>query len=64
VYDWDDFQKLPTCATGRHTDNKEEVEGFFKSNTVKTAADALKKEEGKKNVVIQDINQYNKGTDW
>ena len=21
VYDWDEFQKLPTCATGRHTHN-------------------------------------------
>ena len=59
VYDWDEFQKLPTCATGKHTDNKEEAQGFYKSNTVKIASDALKKEEAK-NVVVQDINEYNK----
>lgn len=63
VYDWDDFQKLPTCATGKHTDNKEEALGFFKSNTVKIATDALDKEKQRKEqqVVIQDINKYNKG---
>ena len=59
MYDWDEFQKLPTCATGKHTDNKDEAQGFFKSNTVKIASDALKKEEAK-NVVVQDINEYNK----
>ena len=63
MYDWDEFQKLPTCASGKHTDNKEEVEGFFKSSTVKVAGDAIKKEEKAKNVVIQDINQYNKSKD-
>ncbi len=44
VYDWDEFQKLPTCAVGRHTDNKDEAQGFFKSNTVSNADKALKKE--------------------
>jgi hypothetical protein len=61
VYDWDEFQKLPTCATSRHTDQKDEGADFFKSSTVSTAANAIKKEEEKK-VVIQDINLYNKST--
>ncbi len=59
VYDWDEFQKLPTCAVGRHTDKKVD-DTFFKSNTVANATNALKKEE-QKPVVIKDINQYNKG---
>ena len=61
VYDWDEFQKLPTCATGKHTDNKEEAQEFYKSSTVQNAANALKKEEGKK-IVVKDINEYNKGS--
>ena len=60
MYDWDEFQKLPTCATGIHTDNKEEAQAFFKSSTVSNAANAIKKEETKA-VVIQDINKYNQG---
>jgi hypothetical protein len=60
VYDWDEFQKLPTCATAKHTDQKEEGNEFFKSSTVQNAANAIKKEEA--NVVIRDINEYNKGT--
>ena len=58
VFDWDEFQKLPTCATGIHTDNKDDAQGFFQSGTVKTAATAIKKEEGKA-IVINDINKYN-----
>jgi hypothetical protein len=60
VYDWDEFQKLPTCATGTHTDQKELAQQFYQSSTVKNATNALKKEEPKP-AVIKDINQYNKG---
>ncbi len=36
VYDWDEFQKLPTCAKGLHSDVKVEAT-FYKSNTVSNA---------------------------
>ena len=36
VWDWDEFQKIPGCKTGKHCDVKEDIE-FFKSNTVANA---------------------------
>lgn len=42
VYDWDEFQKIPTCTVGQHTDKKEE-DKFYKSNTVTNATNAIKK---------------------
>ena len=44
VYDWDEFEKIPPCATGKHSDVKQEGQEFYKSNTVSNAANALKKE--------------------
>lgn len=43
VYDWDEFQKLPTCATSTHTDQKDQGNEFYKSSTVQNAANAIKK---------------------
>lgn len=38
VYDWDDFQKLKTCAVGAHTDQEVDSSGeFYKSSTVSNA---------------------------
>lgn len=54
VYDWDEFQKLPTCATGKHTDQKEEGPEFYKSGTVQNAQNALLKQQN--NIKINDIN--------
>ena len=43
-YDWDEFQKLEGCCTGKHSDEKQETD-FWKSNTVATAQTAIEKEE-------------------
>lgn len=38
VYDWDEFEKIPTCAVDSHVDVVVQEGGeFFKSNTVATA---------------------------
>ena len=51
---------MPTCATGSHSDVKQDdKDEFFKSSTVTNADNALKKHE--QGVVIKDINAYNKG---
>lgn len=39
VYDWDEFQALPTCATGRYEDTSAELaatkqSAFYQSNTI------------------------------
>ena len=39
VYDWDEFEKIPTCAVSKH-DSKKQVNPngeFFQSNTVNNA---------------------------
>lgn len=36
VFDWDEFEKIKTCATGQHTDVGAGVE-FFQSSTVSNA---------------------------
>lgn len=43
MYDWDEFQKLPTCAIGKHTDQKQEGKEFFQSQTVKNAQISIEK---------------------
>ena len=45
VYDWDEFQKIPGCCTGAHTDDPNAASGeFWKSQTVQSASDALERE--------------------
>jgi len=43
VYDWDEFQKLVGCQSGKHSDVKQEAQ-FFKSNTVSNAQAGLDKQ--------------------
>ena len=56
VYDWDEFQKIPGCTYGKHTDLVSTTD-FFKSNTVENAKKAL---DNAKPVVIRSIDDYNK----
>ena len=62
AYDWDEFEKLKTCATGRHIDvdpfsAASGQDQFFKSNTVAYAKQAVEKEEAKKVLTIEEYNQ-------
>lgn len=62
VYDWDQFEKIPKCQTGKHTAEKEELKGqdaYYKSNTISNAEKGLEKfkEEEPK---IMSIDDYNK----
>ncbi len=61
AYDWDEFEKLKTCAVGRHTDvdpfaSKTGQDQFYKSNTVSNAQQAIDKEAQK----VKTIDEYNK----
>ncbi|KRX08230.1 hypothetical protein PPERSA_07710 [Pseudocohnilembus persalinus] len=65
VYDWDEFEKIPKCATGEHTNIKTDAnlkgqDQFFKSDTVSNADNAQKKHEEKEKVKINKISDYNK----
>ncbi|KAM3145842.1 hypothetical protein pb186bvf_002137 [Paramecium bursaria] len=60
VYDWDEFQKLPTCAVGQHTSQAEEQQqGFFQSSTVQNAQNGLQKF-AEQPQQVKNINDYNK----
>lgn len=56
AYDWDEFQKLPPCRVGKHTDAPVEKIDFYKSDMVENAKRALEKAEKK----ILNIDDYNK----
>lgn len=58
VYDWDEFQKIPGCKTGKHTTEKKSVD-FYKSNTVANAEKALNKSNTPTQKIL-DVNEYNK----
>lgn len=59
VYDWDEFQKIPTCASGLHTDSTDSTtDEFFKSGTVDNARKALEREENR--VEVKRIEDFNK----
>jgi len=62
AYDWDEFEKLDTCATGRHIDvdpfsTHTGQDQFFKSNTVANAQAGIEKEEARKVKTIEDYNK-------
>ena len=44
VYDWDEFEKIEGCCTGKHSNVKQDS-GFWKSSTVQNAENAIKKDE-------------------
>eukprot|EP00828_Plagiopyla_frontata_P033948 TRINITY_DN4411_c0_g1_i1.p2 TRINITY_DN4411_c0_g1~~TRINITY_DN4411_c0_g1_i1.p2 ORF type:complete len:245 (+),score=56.46 TRINITY_DN4411_c0_g1_i1:124-858(+) len=59
VYDWDEFEQIPPCATGLHTDVKQDDGSeFFQSNTVSNAQKALENQGTKQ--VVKSIDDYNK----
>ena len=57
AYDWDEFQKIPPCKVGKHSDTPLEKIEFFKSDTVANAQRAIDKMGGAKK--IMDINEFN-----
>lgn len=59
VYDWDEFERLPTCAVAQHVDQLV-VDGgeFFKSNTVAQAQKGIEMEQ--KKIKIQNIDDFTK----
>jgi disease resistance protein len=59
AYDWDEFQKIPGCQTGLHTDQKEETE-FWKSQTVNNAKAGLDKAPNPDAPVPKSIDSFNK----
>ena len=52
VYDWDEFQKIPPCKTGKHSSEEQKLE-FFKSNTVANAQKAIDKDENGKKIISE-----------
>ena len=60
AYDWDEFQKLPPCKVGKHTDVPQGKMEFFKSDTVANAQRAIDKNEGNKVLNIDDFNAAEK----
>ena len=62
AYDWEEFEKLKTCAVGKHTDidpfsSQNGQDQFFKSNTVAYAKQAVDKIEAEK---VKTIEEYNR----
>lgn len=60
AYDWDEFEKLETCAVGKHStiDPNAAIgqDQFFKSNTVQNAQNAIDKEQSR----VKTIEEFNK----
>ncbi len=56
AYDWDDFQKIPGCSYGKHTDDKKLVE--FQKSALVTAAEKVVQKENE--VKIKSPEDYNK----
>lgn len=62
AYDWDEFQKIPGCQTGAHTNIKEDV-AFWKSQTVNNAQKGIEKPSNQPVAVPKSIDQFNKEQD-
>ena len=60
AYDWEEFQKLPPCKVGKHTDTPAGKIEFFKSDTVSNAQRAIDKNENNKVLNIDDFNAAEK----
>ena len=60
AYDWDEFQKLPPCKVGKHTDVPQGKMEFFKSDTVANTQRAIDKNENNKVLNIDDFNAAEK----
>jgi disease resistance protein len=60
VWDWDEFQKIPTCAVGCHTDVESDKPEFWKSSTVDNASKGINnfQDPSKPKVVIKSIVDY------
>jgi len=62
AYDWDEFERLPACAVGRHTDvsgdSMNNQDDFFKSSTVSNAQKALDKDGNP--IQVRSIDDYNR----
>ena len=43
AWDWEEFEKIPTCAVGKHSNIKQEGLSFSKSTSVAFASNFLQK---------------------
>lgn len=62
AYDWDEFQKIPGCCTGTHTNIKEDVT-FWQSQTVNNAKAGIEKTPNQPVAAPRSIDQFNKEQD-
>jgi len=63
AYDWDEFERLPPCAQGPHSDedpnaNATNQDQFFKSSTVSNAQKAIDKDQA--TIKVRTIDDFNK----
>ena len=63
AYDWDEFEKLTTCAVSRHTDvdpnaSLNNQDQFYQSSTISNAQKALDKEQSQ--IKVKSIDEFNR----